>query len=218
MALEVVARPGDTVAVESPTYFGLLHTLQDARTQGTRASDRHDGRDRSDGSGARPPRPRRHGLPLLVMLQQPAGLYDARGEEARDFEVAGAHHVPLVEDDTYGELYFGGERQLPFAALDPHSNTLYCSSFSKTLAPGYRIGWIATRRFLPQVLERKLASPSAARHCCRRRWRSSFRLVDTPPFAQHATGVRLDRRRDDPRDRDVIPQRHSRFPFRPAAS
>jgi len=45
---------------------------------------------------------------------------------------------------------------MPFAALDRTGNTLYCSSFSKT-APGYRIGWIATRRYIERALERKLA-------------------------------------------------------------
>ena len=67
------------------------------------------------------------------------------------------YEVPLIEDDIYGDIYFGKERPKPFMALDQQGNTIYCSSFSKTLAPGYRIGWIATGRHMQKVLETKFA-------------------------------------------------------------
>jgi DNA-binding transcriptional MocR family regulator len=56
--------------------------------------------------------------------------------------------VPLIEDDIYGEIYFGHERPKPFMALAGQADVINCSSFSKTLAPGYRFGWIATTQFL----------------------------------------------------------------------
>ena len=67
------------------------------------------------------------------------------------------HAVPLIEDDVYGEIHFGRERPRPFIALDGGADTIYCSSFSKSLAPGYRIGWIATRVHAQQVMARKMA-------------------------------------------------------------
>ncbi|MBL7439288.1 aminotransferase class I/II-fold pyridoxal phosphate-dependent enzyme, partial [Escherichia coli] len=67
------------------------------------------------------------------------------------------HDIPLIEDDVYGDLYFGLERPKPFIALDGGAYTIYCSSFSKSLAPGYRIGWIAAGGRSHEVLERKLA-------------------------------------------------------------
>src|SRR5436305_1463940 len=67
------------------------------------------------------------------------------------------HDIPLIEDDVYGDLYFGLERPKPFIALDGGANTIYCSSFSKSLAPGYRIGWIAAGGRSHEVMERKLA-------------------------------------------------------------
>ena len=67
------------------------------------------------------------------------------------------HQVPLIEDDIYGDIFFGKERPRPFMAFDRRGNTISCSSFSKTLAPGYRVGWIATSRHIEQVLERKHA-------------------------------------------------------------
>ena len=67
------------------------------------------------------------------------------------------HAVPLIEDDVYGEIHFTRERPRPFAVLGGGANTIYCSSFSKSLAPGYRIGWIAPGAFAQQVMDRKLA-------------------------------------------------------------
>jgi len=66
--------------------------------------------------------------------------------------------VPLIEDDVYGDIHFGSERPRPFSALDRHDNILYCGSFSKTLAPGYRVGWVTTGRHMPRVLEAKFSS------------------------------------------------------------
>ena len=67
------------------------------------------------------------------------------------------HDVPLIEDDIYGDICFGPERPKPFIALDRRGNTIYCSSFSKTVAPGYRIGWVAGGRYLSRILDAKAA-------------------------------------------------------------
>jgi DNA-binding transcriptional MocR family regulator len=68
------------------------------------------------------------------------------------------YDIPLIEDDVYGDIHFGRERPKPFMALDRGENKIiYCSSFSKSLAPGYRIGWIAPGAYAQRVMERKLA-------------------------------------------------------------
>ncbi|HWT18993.1 MAG TPA: aminotransferase class I/II-fold pyridoxal phosphate-dependent enzyme [Variovorax sp.] len=71
--------------------------------------------------------------------------------------VLARHDVPLLEDDVYGDIHFGPERPTSFIALDGGARTIYCSSFSKSLAPGYRVGWVATIAYKRQVMERKLA-------------------------------------------------------------
>ena len=71
------------------------------------------------------------------------------------------HRVTLIEDDIFGDIYFGAERPKPFGALEPTADTIYCSSFSKTIAPGYRIGWLAAGRHRQAVLLQKLASTLA---------------------------------------------------------
>jgi DNA-binding transcriptional MocR family regulator len=73
-------------------------------------------------------------------------------------DLLAAHNVPLIEDDIYGDIYFGAERPVPFMALDRHDNTIYCSSFSKTIAPGYRIGWVASKRHMQRLLASKFAT------------------------------------------------------------
>jgi DNA-binding transcriptional MocR family regulator len=70
------------------------------------------------------------------------------------------YRVPLIEDDISGDIYFRPQRPSPFMALDRYANTvIYCSSFSKTIAPGYRIGWMVTKSepLMQSALERKLA-------------------------------------------------------------
>ena len=65
-------------------------------------------------------------------------------------------NVPLIEDDLYGEIYFTDRRPMTCKSFDENGNVLCCSSVSKTLAPGYRVGWIAPGKFKEQVLKTKL--------------------------------------------------------------
>jgi DNA-binding transcriptional MocR family regulator len=66
------------------------------------------------------------------------------------------HGVPLIEDDVYAELHFGARRPLPAKAFDQDGLVLHCSSFSKSLAPGYRVGWAAAGRFAMDVERLKM--------------------------------------------------------------
>ena len=157
LALMTVAKRGDTVAVESPTYFGLLHTLE---VLGLKALEL-------------PTDPTRGvSIPALekILVDQPvaacvlsSGFNNPLGSAMSDDDkrtilaLLFRHRVPLVEDDVYGDIYYGSNRPQPFIAFDSKADIIYCSSFSKCLAPGYRIGWIASKAFSPQIVERKLA-------------------------------------------------------------
>ncbi|OXH84219.1 GntR family transcriptional regulator, partial [Burkholderia multivorans] len=77
-------------------------------------------------------------------------------------ELLAARDVPLIEDDVYGELHFGPDYPLPARAFDRHGLVMHCSSFSKTLAPGYRIGWAAAGRFAEKVQRLKLMTTLSA--------------------------------------------------------
>jgi DNA-binding transcriptional MocR family regulator len=77
-------------------------------------------------------------------------------------ELLARYEIPLIEDDVYGELYFGAARPVPAKAYDKQGLVLHCSSFSKCLAPGYRIGWASPGRYTQRVQRLKLSSTLSA--------------------------------------------------------
>jgi DNA-binding transcriptional MocR family regulator len=157
LALKTVAKPGDTIAIESPTYFGLLHALEALDLKALELpTDAAQGIDLVALEKAL--RGRRVAACLFASsFNNPLGCTVPDEKKAKLLDLLARHQVPLIEDDIYGDIYFGKERPKPFMALDRRGNTIYCSSFSKTVAPGYRIGWIATGRHMAKVLEHKMA-------------------------------------------------------------
>jgi len=157
LALQAVTRRGDTVAIESPTYFGLLQVLE---ALGLKALEL--------------PTDANHGLDVEALekalksksvsaclfsssFNNPLGCSMTDAAKRSVIALLARHGVPLIEDDIYGDIYFGPERPKPFMALEPEADIIYCSSFSKTVAPGYRVGWIAASRHMQCVLEVKFA-------------------------------------------------------------
>jgi DNA-binding transcriptional MocR family regulator len=157
LALKAVTRPGDTVAVESPTYFGVLRVIEALDLKALELP--------TDAAGGVDP----VALEAALRAAQVAACLFASSfnnplgctmPEARKLEILALlarHGVPLIEDDIYGDLYFGPERPRPFMALDRAGLTIYCSSFSKSLAPGYRVGWIAGGARIGEILRAKVA-------------------------------------------------------------
>lgn len=158
LALQSVTRPGDTVAIESPTYFGLLQVLE---AQGLKALELSTSA-RVGVDPASLERALAGGSVAACLLSSsfnnPLGATTPEPHKRDILALLARHGVPLIEDDIYGDIHFGEERPRPFTALDDSGNTLYCSSFSKTLAPGYRIGWLAAGRHAQRALERKFAA------------------------------------------------------------
>ncbi len=158
LALKAVSRAGDTIAIESPTYFGLLHALEVLSLKALELpTDPATGvdvqaleRTLKDNSVA--------ACLFSSSFNNPLGCTMPDDRKLALLQLLAKHDVPLIEDDIYGDIYFGPERPKPFSALDRQGNTIYCSSFSKTVAPGYRIGWIATGRHMQKVLEHKFAT------------------------------------------------------------
>ena len=157
LALKAVTKPGDTIAIESPTYFGLLHALESLGLKALELpTSAADGIDLAGLEKAV------KGKSIAACLfsssfNNPLGCTMPDEKKAKVLDLLARHQVPLIEDDIYGDIYFGSERPKPFMALDRRGNTIYCSSFSKTVAPGYRLGWIATGRHMQKVLEHKMA-------------------------------------------------------------
>jgi DNA-binding transcriptional MocR family regulator len=162
LCLEAVTKPGDLVAVESPTFYAALQALERLNLRAVEvATHPRTGVD----IGVLASVLERHPVKacwLMPNFQNPLGslMPDAAKQEL--VSLLGRHAVPLIEDDVYGELYFTGHKPRPAKAWDKSGLVMHCSSFSKTLAPGYRIGWVAAGRFAKQVARRKLMSSLSA--------------------------------------------------------
>jgi len=162
LALQVVCRAGDTVAVESPTYPEYLKLLQalDLRILEI------------------PSHPR-EGLSLPVLewaldrhpvkavlavptFNNPTGATLPDEAKRRLVGLLAGRGIPLIEDDAYGDLSFLDRRPPACKAFDTAGGVIYCSSFSKTLSPGYRVGWVAGGRWHDELQELKVLAALSA--------------------------------------------------------
>lgn len=161
LCLQAVTRPGDVVAVESPAFYGALQAVE---RLGLRAVEipthPRDGVDLEGLAQAL----KKHDVKacwFMSNFQNPLGSLMTEEKKKALVELLARHRVPLIEDDVYAELYFGTERPRPAKAFDRAGLVMHCSSFSKCLAPGYRLGWVAPGQFAQQVARLKLTGSIA---------------------------------------------------------
>ena len=162
LCLEAVTKPGDLVAVESPTFYAALQALE---RRGLRAVEVATHPRTGVDITALASVLERHPVKacwFMPNFQNPLGSLMPDSAKRDLVELLAKHEVPLIEDDVYGELYFGSQKPKPAKAWDRNGLVMHCSSFSKTLAPGYRVGWTAAGRFTQDVAKRKLMSSLAA--------------------------------------------------------
>ena len=152
LALRAVAKPGDTIAVESPTFYGLLQVLE---SLGLRALEI--------------PTSPQTGLSIEALelalqtyddikavvviphLQNPIGSVMPDAHKERLVRLCEQQHVALIEDDTYTELLDVGSTPRAVKSWDRTGNVIHCASLHKILAPGMRLGWIAAGRWQARV-------------------------------------------------------------------
>lgn len=151
LALLATCRAGDTVAIGSPVYQTYLNTMQ---WMGLKVleipSSPRDGMNLDVLAYALKQTPIRACL-VLATFNNPLGG-DMPGEKKRELVgLLNKHTIPLIEDDVYGDIGFAATRPHVCKAYDKKGLVLLCSSFSKTLAPGYRVGWIVPGRFAARI-------------------------------------------------------------------
>jgi len=157
IALQVVARQGDVIAVESPTYHGLLDLIE---SLGMLAIEVETCPEEGVVLSALEQTLAAHPVRACIFsttLNNPLGVSMPTADRRRLAEIIDAHDVVLIEDDVYGELRFDGERPRPAASFMQSGRVLTCGSFSKTAAPGYRLGWLLTGRYRDEVRRQKRA-------------------------------------------------------------
>lgn len=157
MALRAVTRPGDLVMMESPSYFGFMHLLETAKVYAlelptcpeagivfddfSKAVDRYD---------------------IKAILVQPnygnpTGHVYPEDVRMKMVELCNRRNIPLIEDDINGDFTFSGRRSSNLKKYDKNGNVIHISSFSKSLAPGYRVGWVEPGRYYDDILRQKIA-------------------------------------------------------------
>jgi 2-aminoadipate transaminase len=142
--LESLLAPGDLVAVESPTYDRALLQLTLHGTDVLPIPVDEDGMDVEALAAAceagRVPRL----LYTIPNFQNPSGATLSAERRARLIEVAERHDILVLEDDPYGRLRFEGEALPGLVELAPPGRVIFTSSFSKTVAPGLRVGYLVS--------------------------------------------------------------------------
>lgn len=162
LCLHAVARPGDAVIIESPTFYGALQALEGLGLKAIQvATHPREGIDLAQLAAALE-RHRPRACWLMTNFQNPLGSLMSDEKKQALVALLASHDVPLIEDDVYGELYFGSRRPLPAKAFDKAGLVMHCSSFSKCLAPGYRVGWAVPGRFTKDVARLKLTRTLSA--------------------------------------------------------
>ncbi|GAA0709258.1 PLP-dependent aminotransferase family protein [Dokdonella soli] len=161
LALRTVTQRGDVVVLETPTYYGLLQAvaalglrvievpnLPGTGIDATRFAELLD----------------RHVVRAAVLIpnfNNPMGSLTGDGDKRAIVAACAAHGVVLIEDDLYGELAYSGERPSPLRRFDEHGCVLTCGSFSKSLSPGLRVGWVLGANRTSDLLRAKCFSTVA---------------------------------------------------------
>ena len=161
IALRATTRPGDAVAIPTPTYYCLLELME---TLGLRAievpSCPAEGLDPADLAKVLS----RFDVAAIVLIpnfNNPDGSLMPDDIKAEVVRLAGDAGVPIIEDDVYGDLSFAGHRPSLLQSFAPRhgkAEVLTCSSFAKTVSPGFRVGWLAPGRRMETAFKLKLTT------------------------------------------------------------
>lgn len=162
LALKVLCKPGDTVAVESPTFFNFLQLIEalglkaleipTSPTDGISLEALSYALEHNDISACL----------VVTNFSNPLGCIMSDERKQQLVDLLSNYDVPLIEDDIHGDISFIDDRPSVARSYSRDGNVLLCSSFSKTVAPGYRVGWIAPGRYQEELEALKMATTVAS--------------------------------------------------------
>jgi DNA-binding transcriptional MocR family regulator len=152
--LLAVTQRGDTIAVETPVYFGILHV---AKSMGLNVIEIPNHPITGiDLEALKKVLPRLKACCFISNFSNPLGCLMPDEHKKELVRMLTERNIPLIEDDLYGNLFFGATRPKPCKAFDEAGIVLWCGSVSKTLAPGYRVGWVAPGKYKDKIIRQKL--------------------------------------------------------------
>ncbi len=142
LACKALCNEGDVVLCENPSFIGALNAFRSngARTVGVPME--HDGIDPEALEQAIKDNPRAKLIYLIPTFQNPTGITTSEEKRRKILEIAKRYSLPILEDNPYGELRFAGEEIPTLKSMDTDGLVLYCSSFSKILSAGMRVGFV----------------------------------------------------------------------------
>ncbi len=155
LCLRAVTQPGDTVAVESPAYYLMLQLLE---TLGLKALEIPTDPRFGMSVDALDMATRNGGVAACLLVSNgsnPLGCVMPDEQKRRLANLTAARGVAVIEDDIYGDLHLGDERPWPIKAFDRAGNIMLCASFSKSLSPALRLGFVAAGRYRPVIALQK---------------------------------------------------------------
>lgn len=155
ISIRAICQPGDIVAVESPTFHGTMQTL---RGFGIKAIEIPT--DSVTGISLEALELALDQWPIKAVVvvpncNNPLGFIMPDARKRALLSMAQRFDIAIIEDDVYGELAYEYPRPVSIKSLDEDGRVLLCSSFSKVLAPGLRVGWVAPGRYLDRVIHLK---------------------------------------------------------------
>lgn len=162
LCLQAVTQPGDLVAIEAPAFYACLQVLERLKLKAVEIPVHpRDGIDLKILAQTL----ERHPVKAcwcMTSFQNPTGALVPESRKQALVQLLREHQVPLIEDDVYAELYYGPHAPKPAKAFDTEGLVLHCGSFAKSLAPGYRIGWVAAGRYAQKIERLKLMTSLCA--------------------------------------------------------
>ncbi len=157
IVFRALLRPGDAVAIESPTYFNYFRQLGGLGVDLLEVPVAHGGLDLDTLEEALS---KRKPKVLIVQpnVQNPTGTSMSEAAKLRLLAMATETNTIIIEDDVYGDLHFGSNRPKALAGYSSYGGLITLSSFSKSVAPGLRLGWVHAPQFVEKLLDEKLKS------------------------------------------------------------
>lgn len=157
IALASVTVPGDVVAIESPCIFSILEVVKNLRLKVIEIPVHAE----SGFDVAFLKRATEHTMLKAIVLtpnfHNPTGALLADADKKELLTIAQSRDIPIIENDVFGDLNFSGNRPSNIQSMDNSGLVMTFSSFSKTLAPGIRLGWLSPGRFFKQAEQLKFS-------------------------------------------------------------
>ncbi|OOV16160.1 PLP-dependent aminotransferase family protein [Flavobacterium sp. LM4] len=154
--LMTVTKPGDTIITESPVYFGVLQLAKSLGLYVMELPTNITTGIELDALKKAISTKKIKACVLMSNFSNPSGSMMPNEHKEETVRLMELHNIPLIEDDIHGDLYFGSARPTNCKTYDKSGIVMCCSSVSKTLAPGYRVGWVIPGKFKKEILRTKL--------------------------------------------------------------